>query len=392
MDEAGQDRYWLLETIREYGQRELEREGEADGARRHHTAYFADLAIRVDAPSTYAVSDAQRDLFISDRANFGEAHARALANGDGASALQFLRRVSRVTGVAGGNLRDMYTRAVASIDLPGGAREDRAWALVRTARLAMHIGDLARARRWLDEADALFEELGDGHGAADALGARCVVEVSSGKYDLAVDLAERLAVLAQALDDADPAAAAARPRTPSEAEQALAWALQGRALEQGDHAAAERSRALLAAMAEAAAAGTLTEQAASLNNLALSLYVLGAHSEGIATGQRALGMLLELEAAIEAESGWMSDSLFGIGISLCGRGDAENGVRLVSAARRMYREDGVAEWTMEQAIVGRIEESARAVLGDEGYELAVRSGEGMPRDDAIDLALGIATD
>jgi predicted ATPase len=393
MDEAGQDRYWMLETIREYAQRELEREGEADATDRHHIAFFADLATRVDAPSTLAVSDEQRDLFVSDRANFGEAHARALASGDGASALQFVRRVGRVTGlVAPGNLRDMYTRAVASIALPGGAREDRAWALVRTARLAIHTGDFARARRWLDEADALFEELGDGHGAADALGARCVVEVSIGNYDLAVGLAERLRALGQALDDADPAAAAARPRTPSEAEQTLAWALLGRALEEDDHSAAERSRALLSAMAEAAAAGTVLEQAASLNSLALSLYVLGAHSDGIATGQRALGKLLELEAILEAESGWVSDSLFAIGISLCGRGDAKNGVRLVSAARRMYREDGIAEWTIEQAIVGRIEKSARAVLGDEGYEAAVRSGEGMPRDDAIELAVSIATD
>jgi hypothetical protein len=116
------------------------------------------------------------------------------------------------------------------------------------------------------------------------------------------------------------------------------------------------------------------------------------NSEGIATGQRALGKLLELEAILEAESGWVSDSLFAIGISLCGRGDAKNGVSLVSAARRMYREDGIAEWTIEQALVGRIEKSARAVLGDEGYEAAVRSSEGMPRDDAIELAVSIATD
>ena len=102
IDEAGQDRYWMLETIREYAQRELEREGEADAAGTRHTAFFADLAGHVDAPSTYAVSDEQRDLFVSDRANFDEAHARALATGDGASALRFVRRLGRVTGVVGG--------------------------------------------------------------------------------------------------------------------------------------------------------------------------------------------------------------------------------------------------------------------------------------------------
>jgi predicted ATPase/class 3 adenylate cyclase len=390
--ETGEDRYWMLETIREYAQRELDHEGEADAAGTRHAAFFADLAGRVDAPSTYAVSDAQRDLFVSDRANFDEAHARALATGDGASALRFVRRLGRATGVVGGSARDWYAKGVASLALLGGAREDRAWALVRTARVATLAGDFARARSWLDEADALFEELGDGHGSADAIGARCVVELSTGNYDRAVELAERLAALAQALDDADPAAAAAGTRTPSEAAWTLAWALLGQALMENDRSAAERSRALFAARANAGAAGTLVEQAASLNDLSRSLFVLEAYSEAIATGQRALGKLLELEDTLESETGWVSDSLFTIGISLCGRGDAGSGISLVSAARRMYREDGVAEWAFEKAVLGRIEKSARAALGDEGYETAVRDGEGLSHDKAIELALSSTTD
>ena len=390
--ETGEDRYWMLETIREYAQRELDHEGEADAAGTRHAAFFADLAGRVDAPSTYAVSDAQRDLFVSDRANFDEAHARALATGDGASALRFVRRLGRATGVVGGSARDWYAKGVASLALLGGAREDRAWALVRTARVATLAGDFARARSWLDEADALFEELGDGHGSADAIGARCVVELSTGNYDRAVELAERLAALAQALDDADPAAAAAGTRTPSEAAWTLAWALLGQALMENDRSAAERSRALFAARADAGAAGTLVEQAASLNDLSRSLFVLEAYSEAIATGQRALGKLLELEDTLESETGWVSDSLFTIGISLCRRGDAGSGISLVSAARRMYREDGVAEWAFEIAVLGRIEKSARAALGDEGYETAVRDGEGLSHDEAIELALSSTTD
>jgi predicted ATPase/class 3 adenylate cyclase len=390
--ETGEDRYWMLETIREYAQRELDHEGEADAAGTRHAAFFADLAGRVDAPSTYAVSDAQRDLFVSDRANFDEAHARALATGDGASALRFVRRLGRATGVVGGSARDWYAKGVASLALLGGAREDRAWALVRTARVATLAGDFARARSWLDEADALFEELGDGHGSADAIGARCVVELSTGNYDRAVELAERLAALAQALDDADPAAAAAGTRTPSEAAWTLAWALLGQALMENDRSAAERSRALFTARADAGAAGTLVEQAASLNDLSRSLFVLEAYSEATATGQRALGKLLELEDTLESETGWVSDSLFTIGISLCGRGDAGSGISLVSAARRMYREDGVAEWAFEKAVLGRIEKSARAALGDEGYETAVRDGEGLSHDEAIELALSSTTD
>ncbi len=391
IDEAGQNRYWMLETIREYAQRELERDGEADAAGTRYRTYFADLAIHIDAPSTFAVSDEQRDLFRSDRANFAEAHARALATGDGASALRFVRRLGRATGVVGSSARDWYATVLASIELPGGTREDRAWALVRAARLANLTGDLTRARSLLDEADGLFEELEDGHGAADAIGARAVTELSTGNYDQAVELAEQLAALTQSLEEADPTAAAARTRNPTEAQDVLAMALLGRALVEDDRASAERSRAFFAARADAPA-GTLLEQASDLRDLAFSLFVLGAYSESIATGQRSLSKLLELEAALEMESGWLSDALFSIGLSLCGRGDAGSGTSLVSAARRMYREDGVAEEDFTQRALSRIEKSARATLGDEGYETAVRKGEAMARDEAIELALSVTPD
>ena len=216
IDEAGQDRYWMLETIREYAQRELERAGEVDAAGIRHTAYFADLAVRVDAASTYVMSDAHRDLYLSDRANFNEAHARALTTSDGASALQFVRRLARATQETGSRARDWYARCAASIALPGGAREDRAWALVRTARIAGITGDFAQARSWLDEADVLLEELEDLHGSADALGARCLVELSTGNFDQTLELAEQLAALVRILPDADRAGAE------SEAEWALA--------------------------------------------------------------------------------------------------------------------------------------------------------------------------
>jgi predicted ATPase len=391
IDEAGQNRYWMLETIREYAQRELEREGEADAAGTRYTTYFADLAIHVDAPSTFAVSDEQRDIFRSDRANFGEAHARALATGDGASALRFVRRLGRTTGVVGSSARGWYARVLASIELPGGTREDRAWALVRAARMANLTGDLTRAGSLLDEADGLFEELEDGHGAADAIGARAVTELSTGNYEQAIELAERLAALTQSLEEADPTAAAARTRNPTEAQDVLAKALLGRALVEDDRASAERGRAFFAGRADAPA-GTLLEQASDLRDLAFSLFVLGAYSESIATGQRSLSKLLELEAALEMESGWLSDALFSIGLSLCGRGDAGSGTSLVSAARRMYREDGVAEEDFTQRALSRIEKSARATLGDEGYETAVRKGEAMARDEAIELALSVPGD
>ena len=392
IDEAGQDRYWMLETIREYAQRELEREGEADAAGTRYTTYFADLAIHVDAPSTFAVSDEQRDLFVSDRANFGEAHARALATGDGASALRFVRRLGRVTGVVGVERPRLVCE---------GCRKHRIarWhsrgpclgACARCARGESHrrphtSSELARrSRRPLRRARGRTRE----------------PQTQSGREPSPSYQPETTTRQSNSPNSSQRSHSPSKRRiqlpplrgleAQPEAQDLLAMALLGRALVEDDRASAERSRAFFAARADAPA-GTVLEQASDLRDLAFSLFVLGAYSEGIATGQRSLSKLLELEATLEMESAWLSDALFSIGLSLCGRGDAGSGTSLVSAARRMYREDGVAEEDFTQRALSRIEKSARATLGDEGYETAVRKGEAMARDEAIELALSAPGD
>jgi non-specific serine/threonine protein kinase len=382
----GEDRYWMLETIREYAQRELERKGEVDVVRDRHSAFFAGLVDRLDATHPHALSDEERNLIVSERANLGEVHARALATGDGATALKFVRRLGPVGSFIGIGTGDWYPRALASLALPGGTRADRAYALVSTARVAALIGQFARARSWLDEADSLFDELADHEGQAVVIGARCGLEGRSGNYDEVFELAERLAVLSQSSDGDD--AAGARML----ADASLGWALLGRAVENNDRNAAERSREIFAARADAAAAtGTLIEQATWLSDLAISLFVLEAYSESIATAQRALRKILELEAANQTQIGPMWDCLYTIGLSMCGRGDAESGIPLVSATRNMWRVAGVGvtEEPFEQAIHGRVEKSARTALGDDGFEVAVKAGEALTRDQAIALGLSI---
>lgn len=387
----GEDRYWMLETIREYARRELEREGEVDAICDRHSAFFAGLADRLDA-KILALSDEGRGLIVSERANFGEAHARALATGDGATALKFLRRIGPLRSFIGIGARDWYSTALASLALPGGTRADRAYGLVSSARLASLIGDFAQARSWLDEAANLFDELADHDGEAFVLDARCWLEIRSGNYDEVFELVERLATLSQSSDDDDAASAAAKARMSSEAEASLAWALLGRAVEDDDRKAAARSREIFAARADAAATtGTPMEQAAWLSDLATSLFVLETYPESIATAQRALWKILEIEAANQTQLGPMWDCLFTIGLSLCGRGDTESGIRLVSATRQMWRVAGVGvtEEDLSQAIHGRVEKGARTALGDDGYEAAVSAGEALTRDQAIALGLSI---
>jgi hypothetical protein len=136
------------------------------------------------------------------------------------------------------------------------------------------------------------------------------------------------------------------------------------------------------------------EQAFWLSDLALSLFVLETYSESIATGQRAVRKIRELEAANDTQIAPVWDCLFTIGLSLCGRGDPEPGIRLISATRQMWHVAGVSvgEEPFMQAVRGRVEKGARAALGDDGYETAVSAGEALTRDEAIALGLSIAPD
>jgi len=134
------------------------------------------------------------------------------------------------------------------------------------------------------------------------------------------------------------------------------------------------------------------EQASWVGDLAVSLFVLEDYSESIATAQRALEKLRELEARDETQIGVVWDCLFTIGLSLCGKGDARSGISLVAAVRHMWHVSGVgvAEEPFAQAILGPVEKSARTALGDDDYKAAVNAGEALTRDEAIALGLSIA--
>jgi predicted ATPase len=203
IDETDHDRYWMLETIREYALRELHRNDEAQDVGARHTGFFLELAGQVRAPVGRPTSDGQRNRFIRDRSNFREAHRRALATGDARSALRFVRCLGRVSNMTGTPATEMYETGLASLALAGGANEDRAYALVRTASFADQLGEFESARALLSDAESMFETLGDARGLADAIAWRSDVEFRSGSFDQAAAQAERLAAIGAELGDAD---------------------------------------------------------------------------------------------------------------------------------------------------------------------------------------------
>ena len=59
----------------------------------------------------------------------------------------------------------------------------------------------------------------------------------------------------------------------------------------------------------------------------------------------------------------------------------------MTAALKHFRDEGMPEDFWVRLMRERNERKARIALGDDGYEAAVRAGEALSRDDAIELAL-----
>jgi predicted ATPase len=368
-------RYWMLETIRDFALQELTRCDEADDVGERHTEFFLNAAADLDAPVGRPTTDEQRERFVADQANFRDAHSRTLDAGDGARAALFVRRMGRAMWIAGLPVTDGYKRALASLALPGATKPDRAYALVRAAYGGYALGELGEARQLLTEAEALFDELGDQRGLAEALRWRSAVEDTGGDYVLAAGFAERVIGIGEAIGDDDIAVMGTNY---------LWYPLFTRAVVDGDREAAEQSRVLAEANVRYEADKTDSsslERAATLSALAGSLFALGEYAESITTAQRALR-----DVPIET-GGVLMTTVLVVGLSACAGGRPGLGLQLVASALKHNLDEGIAEEGSLAIAVERVERQARAELGEESYEAALREGEALSASETIELAL-----
>ena len=374
IDEAGQDRYWLLETIREFSASRLTIAGEEEQANALHSTFFLQHAARLLTRTGESTSDEKVDLYKSDAANFKVAHARALADGDAASALRLVRFLSR-TLFRVRPFEESYSVALSSLALPGGDDDDRAYALVAAANVAVVRGEIDAARDLLDDADTFFEQLDDREGLAAVLSTRSTLATVFGDPSEAMDLAKRLGQLGRELGNEWVARLG---------DLQLADALVVRALENGDLAAAERSRVLYAAWErKLPELGSKIEESIMYWCLGLLELAAGNHDESILHGRRSLLRMLDLGLTRAP------DQLLVLGWAVGSRGDAGVGVQLVSAAMRECREDGISLERWMDAQMERFERSARRALGNDGYDAAVLLGEALSDDAANQLALTV---
>ena len=160
-----EDRYWMLETIREYGVHELEASGEVDRLRRRHADAF--LALAEEAQSHLRGVGAKEwfDRLESEHDNLRAAMDELQAIGETQLVLRLAGALWPFWYVRG-HLAEGGRRLEAALLADTSPTAARAKALSGATALAGWRGDVSMARRWGEEALALNRRLGDALGTA----------------------------------------------------------------------------------------------------------------------------------------------------------------------------------------------------------------------------------
>jgi predicted ATPase len=240
------DRYWMLETIREFAHEQLTRLGEADAMAARHADYF--IAVAERAKSSFGTSGeaASIDLLVRDQDNLRVALAYAadsplqlrlacalwrfwlqrglhsegrrwleaalLARDDApphdvALGLRAAAVFARVHGDL--DVAERLTMESAAIARSAGERKLEMDAVGSLANVALIRSDYPRAAELMAEVETLGRELGDENAVAVTRGNRAYLAIQMADFDLALTLAQESLALSRKAGDSTNAANAA---------------------------------------------------------------------------------------------------------------------------------------------------------------------------------------
>jgi predicted ATPase/transcriptional regulator with XRE-family HTH domain/Tfp pilus assembly protein PilF len=398
-------RYWLLETIRQYGAERLEEAGEAAMLRRRHVAWALALAERTPrwtAAQLARLAVEHDNLRAALRSSIADA-----ARGDSGQASAGLRLGAAMWAFwyahgyyaeGSGFLAELLRLPVAHV--PGPARVG---ALVAAGHLAASQSRYQEAQAFLDESLTLAELLGDQQAVARAFHYQGMLAMARGDMARARALAQRSLELNRRLgksrrelynllllgridlSEEDTPAAARR------AQESLALAKDledaygvATSLEFLGRAAARRG--------ELARARELLEQALAWarqlqhpHSMCGPLLALG--QLGISRGETLDARRLLIEALTLANAAgemyFVADALEG----LAGTAEPERAAQLAGAAAGLRQRLGLPRMVLDRDPVGRWLSATRRALGEARYAEAWQAGVALPLDDAIQYAL-----
>ncbi len=362
-----EERYWLLETIREYASERLDESGEAGEFRRRHAEWFLELA--EEAYPHLTESRAWLRRLDEEHDNLRAALDRLEATGATQQSIQLAGALGRFwylrTHVSEG-LRRLEMALAADLS----RTEARARALTNATGIALRGGDTAPAKAWLEEAQLIYRELGDSWGIADSRYLLGNVLATEGQWARAQEIFEESRRAFRELGDDHFTLIATR---------ALAWMCE----ELGD---IERYRALTEENLELArATGNERMEARALNSLADFVREEGRVGDALSMQREAL----RIDVAFDEFYGIALD-LAGIAMTFAVTGRRQASVALVSSVEALHVEMGAAIPSYLAGDNDKAVAVARAELDEAAFAKAWEEGRKLTLDEAVALALGEA--
>jgi predicted ATPase/DNA-binding SARP family transcriptional activator len=189
---AGEPRFSMLETIREYGLECLAAAGEAETIPRRHAQFFLALAEEADPKLRRAQRREWLQQLVAEHGNLRAALAWSQGASDNGEVATRLAGALTWFWVWQGDWSDgrQWLEAALARSAPAGRTRARAKALFGAGVLAWDQHDLAPARSALEEAVAIWREVGDKSGLAVSLTHLGLVAVRSGDLATAAALQE----------------------------------------------------------------------------------------------------------------------------------------------------------------------------------------------------------
>ena len=362
---SGTVRYGLLETIREYARERLAASGESDALRRAHALHYLEMARQIVVDPMGDITERLQALDF-EHDNVRAALSWSLEHEPDAIALPLAAAFRwywyyRILWSEG---FDWLSRVLART--AAAASRDRAAALAGAGTFAGYVGNLDDARRWLEEAERMWREIGDGR-----------------------ELALTLAQLAQMHANA------------RELEAAQARATETMELVRSHGTAWDIGYCLTNAAAFVAERRGDFEEADRVLAAAEAIWVPCRHPLGLpfVHGLRArLAMRMERhdvaasfaraalrEARMSRELWFCARSLRVL--ALTSIADPLRAARLLGASELMLRTIGARMLVHERVDYERLASSLRESLGAETFEAAMREASAASFDDICDFAL-----
>jgi predicted ATPase len=361
------ERFWMLETIREYATERLEESGEAEERMRRHAEHFLALAEEAE-PQLRERSAEWLDRLGREHDNLRATLDRLEASGESERTLRLVGAVWWFWSLRGHLVegRRRLENALGSDERPTAAR---AKALAGAADLAMDAGDIAAARLFAEQALALHRAFGDSWGSAFSLELFAHAILDGGNFERARPLLEESVRLFRKLGD---------HHHDLWSTHLLAWSCY----RGGDR---ERARALWEENLQGARARSVRYvEALSLGVLADNFAVEEGRVED------ALAMLTEayrINRDLGMPSAQTAMDLHRLARGLAFAERAAAAARVFACAEALYEEIGARARPLTAERDEKTLGAIRAQLDDSAFAEACDQGRALTADEAVALAL-----